>query len=178
MNDSPQETGQPDENNSAAGPPVLLRDVLFELEGQSDEWCAFVNRQTGEVVGLSSDAFHVLEEGELDEDEYYGDATPEMIKLATDIDGSSNYVSLPDQFEIHEWEIMRDFAMELDNDQSQSQLLNAVHGDRAFRRFKDTVFELGLRDEWYGFRKAALEQIAIRWLDRNNIPWARDRQAT
>ena len=101
MNDIPQETGQSDENTSAAGPPVLLRDVLFELEDQSDVWCAFVNRQTGEVVGLLGDAFHALEE-ELGEDESYGDATPEMIKLATDIDGSSNYVSLPDKFEIHE----------------------------------------------------------------------------
>lgn len=173
-----QESPESNSDSTAVGPAVLLRDVLFELEDRSEVWDTFVNRKTGEVVGVLSDAFRALEDEELEAEESYGDATPEMIELATEIDGSSRYIRLPDQFEIHEWEIMRDFALSLDNDQHQNRLLSAVHGDGAFRRFKDATSALGLRDDWYAFREAALEQVAIRWLDSNNIPWTRERNAT
>ena len=162
-------------SRSHSAHPVLLSDVVFEMESQPEEWSVFVDRKTGQVVGVPADAFQAAEARESGDDEYFGDATPEMIELAGRIESSSEYVRLPDQFEIHEWEIMRDFVTSVENDAARDRLLNAIHGKGAFRYFKDAVFELELRDEWFAFRDAAIEAIAIRWLEANNLVWTRDR---
>lgn len=44
--------------------PVLLNDVVFEMEGAIDDWSSYVDRRNGEVVGLSSGAVLYIEEGE------------------------------------------------------------------------------------------------------------------
>ena len=35
--------------------PVKLRDVVDEMEIQSDEWKAYINRKTGELISISEE---------------------------------------------------------------------------------------------------------------------------
>ena len=157
--------------------PVHLSDVLREMEMAIDEWSSYVNRETGDVIGLLDDAFLGAEE--LDDDEEptkdSGDADPEMIALARDIDSSDKYERLPGQFEIHEWSVMRDYSESVASDVHRSELLDAIHGGGAFRSFKSTIDRLELRDAWFRYRDDAIEQVAIDWLEAHDIPWVRTR---
>ena len=154
-------------------PAVSLTDVLFEMEGQPEEWSAYVNLKTGEVFSLPHDAFSAAETID-DDEQYYGDADDEMIALASKILETDDFKALPDQFEIHEWAIMRDFSASIEDEDCRGQLLDAIHGSGAFRFFKSTVDRLGLRDAWFAFRDSAIERIAIDWLEENEIPWTRE----
>jgi hypothetical protein len=71
---------------------------------------------------------------------------------------------------------MRRFADSWSVDAERDQLLNALHGSGAFRHFKDTAHRLGIIDQWYRFRNEALEEIAIDFLDANEIAYTREPQ--
>lgn len=165
-----QEENKP---NSQQTQPVLLSDVMFELEGTPEEWSSFVDRKNGKVLSLPSDVIAFVENGE-DPDDYCGEGKDYLI-LAMEICDSDDVVPLPSQFDIHEWSIMRDFCAMVESDSDRRELLDAVHGNGAFRHFKSTITRLDLRDQWYSYRDAAIEGIVVRWLESNSIQWSRTR---
>ncbi|HSN74775.1 MAG TPA: UPF0158 family protein, partial [Anaerolineae bacterium] len=98
----------------------------------------------------------------------------DIMRQAEEILMSDDWLRLPDQFEIHEWQIMRDFCYSLDDERLESELLDAIHGSGAFRAFKNTIHYRGIEQDWYRFRQEALEQIARDWLERNEIPFVEE----
>lgn len=153
--------------------PTLLSDIIFEIDGMSDEWSSFLNRKTGEVVSLPTSLISMVEGGE-DADDDYEDGIADL-ELARRICRSGDFLSLPDQHEIHEWSIMREFCDSVDGDSDRNELLDAVHGSGAFRFFRSTADRLGLLEQWYAYRQAAIEQIIIDWLEAHSIPWSRSK---
>jgi hypothetical protein len=148
-------------------PTIHLRDVVAEMDGFDDTFRSFLNRATGELATVSSDDLLAVEEG------YELDAYPgwqrEVIQKAEEILASDDWLELPSKFEIHEWQIMRDFCYSLDDERLESELLDAIHGCGAFRAFKNTIHYRGIEQDWYRFQQDALEQIARDWLERNEI---------
>ena len=69
---------------------------------------------------------------------------------------------------------MERFARSLTDAAVSDELDAALHGRGAFRRFKDSVHRLGIADAWYRFRDAALEEIAIEFLDAHGIAYQRE----
>ena len=149
---------------------VHLRDVVNEMQVFDDESHAFMNRVTGELFTVTSNELRAVEE-EHDLEEY-----PEWqrnsIRKADEILDSDDWLQLPSKYEIHEWEIMRDFCYSLADERLSSELLDAIHGSGAFRHFGNTVHYRGIEQDWYRFRQQALEQIARDWLEENEIPYA------
>ena len=148
---------------------VHLRDVVNEMQVFDDESHAFMNRVTGELFTVTSNELRAVEE-EHDLEEY-----PEWqrnsIRKADEILDSDDWLQLPSKYEIHEWEIMRDFCYSLADERLRSELLDAIHGSGAFRHFGNTVHYRGIEQDWYRFRQQALEQIARDWLEENEIPY-------
>ena len=72
-----------------------------------------------------------------------------------------NYISLPSGFDIDEYDIMVEFCNSLDNERISDQLLSALNGRGAFRRFKDTAIRLNVEKKWYDYRDGALRKIAM-----------------
>ena len=64
---------------------------------------------------------------------------------------------------------MERFARSRTDPGVSDELDAALHGRGAFRRFKDAAHRLGIADEWYRFRDAALEEIAIEFLEAHRI---------
>ena len=93
---------------------------------------------------------------------------------AREVAASGDFIPLPGKFEIHEWSIMERFARSLTDAAVSDEVQAAVHGGGAFRRFKDAVHRLGIADEWYRFRDAALEEIAIEFLEAHGIAYRRE----
>ncbi len=60
-------------------------------------------------------------------------------------------------------------------DAERSRALHAlIRGAGAFRRFKAAIHRHGLADDWYRVRQAALEAIAVAWLDAQHLRYTRE----
>lgn len=84
---------------------------------------------------------------------------------------SEDYLPLPSKFDIHEYEIMQRFCCSIQDEELSNELLYQIRGAGAFRRFKDAIHRHGITEAWYRFRQAALEEIAIWWLEKHEIPY-------
>ncbi len=151
---------------------VSLRDVMDEMEMMSDEATSYINRKTGELITLTHEELAMAEDPDeaADAAEWQKDVLPKAREVAA----SEDFIPLPGKFEIHEWSIMERFARSISDDDVRDSLEAALHGRGAFRRFKDAVHRLGIADEWYRFRDAALEEIAIKFLEAHGIEFRRE----
>ena len=80
-----------------------------------------------------------------------------------------DYILLPTQYDIHEYRIMQDFAMGCPYEQMREKMLVSLKGKGAFRRFKDTIFYLGIREDWFAYRNKRFREIAERWCIDNHL---------
>lgn len=150
-------------------PTVSLRRVAEEMDCLFEGFTAYLNRRTGELVTISHDYLRTAEEEE--EDSEAPDWEQEILEKAREILSDGDYLPLPDESEIHEYEIMRRFSDSLEDRELGEKLLSLLHGSGAFRRFKDAVRRDGITDSWHGFRAEALQEIAGEWLKENDIPF-------
>jgi hypothetical protein len=151
---------------------VLLKDIVDALEMQSDEFLSFVDLDTGQVETVSRELLGEAEESDDDDDEPdLPDWQMPEWELAKRIASSDRFVRLPTKFDVHEWEIMREFSDSVDSDRIREDLLNAIHGAGAFRYFKDTLRRRRMEPAWFAFRTEALAEIARDWCEENHVEW-------
>jgi len=151
---------------------VKISDVVREMDMQSDTLTVYMNKRTGEFVGVTDDDEMALEVDALDDE--LPEWQSESLRKAKEALESDDFVPLPDRFEVHEWDIMRRFCSTVENEEHATRLLNAIQGRGAFRYFRDQVRHLGLRDEWDRFRDDVFAEIARAWLEGHNIPYDRE----
>lgn len=87
---------------------------------------------------------------------------------------SDDYIELPESGEVDTWSLMEAFALARPNAALRDQILEAIDGRGAFRRFKDLVDHIDLLDQWYAFRDAAFEEAAAEFLEFHEVPSTRD----
>jgi Uncharacterised protein family (UPF0158) len=146
---------------------VRLEDLIDALEEESEFQHAFFDRDTGEILVVSQEA---LEEAESEEDPIdRPDWQEEEIELARRIQGSDRCIAFPSQFDVHEWNIMKDFSLQIKPEDTKAALLRSIHGGHAFRRFKDDIAHFDLWDAWNRFRRQAFEEIMRDWCEENGI---------
>ena len=151
---------------------VSLRSVVGELEIVHDEFTVFLNTRTGELVGLSMDELRAAERE--DDPGFYPEWQQESILKAQQVLESDDYITLPSRFDIHEWEIMRQFCFSLEREDVREELLDAIHGTGAFRWFRSLTSRYDLEQAWYRFRERSLANIAIEWLEEKGLAYSDD----
>lgn len=134
---------------------ITVKEIAEKLEECMEGWEQFFNKETGEFVALSNGMY-------VESDE----------ELAEVIENSCSYVRLPNQYDIHEWRIMEEFALTMASETKQNRLLRALHGKKAYRRFKDEIINMGEDQAYYDYRFQAFCRIAQEWLEVNQIPYA------
>jgi hypothetical protein len=150
---------------------VALHDVIEHMQMLSDEHRTYLNRRSGEFISLSDEEFRAAEaEASLDE---FPQWQRELIEKAGEVLSSDDYLPLPSKFDIHEYRIMEDFCHAIEEPEIRERLLNKIRGRGAFGRFKQAIYALEREEEWYRFRDAALERIAVDWLEENGIAYHR-----
>ena len=153
--------------------PVSLQFVVNEMDVLDEEWTAYINKKTGELVTVTEEEANIVEaEGE--DDEFIPDWQRETLPKVREVLESDDFVALPDKFEIHEYSIMERFCLSLPDEGLQDELLHAIRGSGAFRRFKNAIHRKDIQDDWYRFRDQALKRIAIDFLESEGIPWQDD----
>ena len=152
---------------------VKLTLVAGELEMQFDEMDIFYDRETGEFLQVSEGAYTAAEEGS--EAGSRDDFEQDELELAKRVNsGDSRFVALPSQFDVHEWDIMRRFCREIEDQRTAGELEKAISGRGAFRMFRSVIDRHSLTDAWYAFRTKALGEIARDWLEENEIQFEDD----
>jgi hypothetical protein len=148
---------------------VKLKELIDEMQSQMEEWTIYFNKKTGELVAISDEEFRAAEEDD-DEDKGSFDMDEDRVQMAMEIlEDSDDYVELPSEFDIHEYDIMERFCLSVKNDKDRKVLLIAIKGSGAFRRFKDMVCELGMEEDWYRFKDEEYKVKAIEWCIENGI---------
>ncbi len=133
----------------------------------------YPDRRTGEIVLVTDEDMTAAEDAELIS--AYPDWQRDSILKAREVlRDSEKFIQLPDQFDIHEYQIMEDFCLAFEDRQIGQQLLRLIKGSGAFGRFKNAIHEMGVEKAWYEFKRSELERIAIEWLEENEIPYHHD----
>ncbi|AGA33969.1 hypothetical protein TVNIR_2326 [Thioalkalivibrio nitratireducens DSM 14787] len=149
--------------------PVSIQEVVDAMQLPNDDWCSYLNVDTGEIVTVTD------EDRRLVEDDVALDDVPvwqrEVLPKAREALESDRFLPLPGPFDIHEWSIMEEFADGLSDEDSRAEVLDALRGRGAFRHFRSTIERLGIESDWYRYRDSAFERIAKEWLDANNVPY-------
>lgn len=88
---------------------VKLSEIVDALELQFDDLSYFLNKETGEVVGIQGEEFRAAEEEESLEN--YLEWQRESIVIAGDVLSSvDKYIALPAKFEVDEYAMMERFC--------------------------------------------------------------------
>ena len=120
---------------------------------------ANVNENNGRVwVSTDMGNFYIDNNEELDDEYLYNDSS----------------ISLPGQYEINEYKIIKNFIETIKDNQIKNQLLIAIRGPGAFRRFKDSFINYGIINVWYEFKNNAYYELAKEWCLWNNIDYEDD----
>ena len=149
------------------GIKVRLHEILEALE-QPEGWHSWLDPRTGKVVTITDEEADYLDTADEEDLAHLADWQREsVIETRRALEGGA-LLDLPDRFDVHEWEIMRQFSLSRPDDEREA-LLDAIHGSGAFRMFRATTERLGVRDAWYSWRDDALRRIAIDWLEEHGI---------
>lgn len=134
---------------------VPISVIVRAIEETFDGWEQYYNTVTGKVEAIPERYNDVIDWSEYEE-------------LSEKIDESEDYIRLPSQRELHEYDIMERFALE----HNSNPLLRALRGRRPFRTFKDRAAQIGLIQEYYAFLSAAYVEIAREWCRENEVPFS------
>lgn len=147
--------------------PVRLQDVVDAMEPLSDEWQAYINRKTGEIVSFSEEEAAMAEQGDADAPEWMKEDLPQIQAALS----SDDYARLPGKFEFNEYAVMEQFCLSLSSAPLQDRLLAAIRGRGAFGRFKRAIDETGVAPQWFAYRSQALKELAVAFLEDEDIPY-------
>ena len=146
---------------------VNLKAVIDGMDTQNETRHTFLNRRTGELVTIGDEDI-TLVESDIPMENIPAEQH-DAIRLTRRVLGSNDFIQLPSKYDIHEYSIMERFCLSREDEELREKLLFSIHGQGAFRRFKETVQQLGAADDWQKFRQAVFSEIAVEWLKTNRI---------
>lgn len=149
---------------------IKKEDLLEAIELANDQGEYYCNKATGEIVYISEEDRRMAEDCTEEDLENYPDWQRDGIEAAIEVEVNwDNYISLPSSYDINEYDIMVEFCYFLDDNKRSNELLSALKGKGAFRRFKDMVTGFNIDNKWYKFREEALMKIALEWCEENDM---------
>lgn len=135
---------------------IKLEKVLFAVESASEAYTSYFDTQTGETVFLADPDIT----GEQDE------ALAELIA-----NSPGRFLPFPTKYDIHEYRIMADFIDGLTPGAAREELIGAIRGKGAFRRFKNGIRYHRLEQRWYDYLAQAQREIAVHWCRDNHLDY-------
>lgn len=119
----------------------------------------YLNENNGRVwVSTDMGNFYIDNNEKLDDEYLYNDSS----------------ISLPGQYEINEYKIIKNFIETVKDSKIKNQLLIAIQGRGAFRRFKDSCINFDIINDWYKFKNNTYYELAKEWCVWNNIDFEDD----
>ncbi len=133
---------------------VKLEDVIEAIDFANDETEYYYSIKTEEILMCFDGMIN-------------GEENPEMEE---DIEENfEDYIPLPGKYEIDEYNMMEEFIEKFPEGRVQDKLADAIRVRGAFRRFKDTVYDLGIAQKWFDFRDHEYVRIAREWCKKHGV---------
>ncbi len=157
-------------------PLAKLSALTDALEFESVERRTYFDRYTGRVVSVADEILSAVEEGNDKALTSVPGWQKEEVETARAIVNHSGdrFIDPPGKFEFNEYRHMERFIASLPDTKAAEQLWRAIKGHGAFHRFKDTLYRLGIQDQWFGFRDEAMKAFVIGWAEVNHVPYEDD----
>ena len=151
--------------------PVKLSELVEAVEFDSDEYGNWVDLQTGSVVRVAHSLINAVEGSDDDALDGLADWEKEEVETAKAIveDSGERFLNTPSKFDFHEYRHLERFIGTLEDSAAAEQLWRAIKGKGAFRFFKDTARRLGLLDQWYRYRDAAVKEYVMGWAEVKQV---------
>jgi len=150
---------------------VKLYDVIEQLEFSSESNKSFFNKRTDEIHLIPEELERYAEQNNDDED-FISEWEKELIPIIKDIQQNpSDYIQFPDQFYINEYTIMERFCLSLNDEALRDKMYSSIKGSGAFRRFKESIHDYAIADDWYKYKDEAFREIAIEWCKENSLEY-------
>jgi hypothetical protein len=167
---------------------VSLRDMVDELQTLPNEGAAYLHKVSGRIITVTDDDVAMVEMDMFDEefkdeleeivDEVEGEDFRWEIQYFQDVKrilaDDADYLELPSRFEIHEYEIMERFCLSVSDGKVRDVLLRKIRGSGAFRRFKGTIYQYDIENDWFKYRDDAYKEFAVAWLENKGIAYSDD----
>ncbi|MGA3265459.1 MAG: UPF0158 family protein [Verrucomicrobiota bacterium] len=157
-------------------PPAKLSELLDALEFESVDRRTYFDRHTGRILSVADSILSAVEEGEDEALRSMPDWQKEEVETARVIANHSGdrFIDPPAKFEFNEFRHMERFIGALPDAKAAEELWRAIKGHGAFHHFKDMLYRLGIQDQWFGYRDAAMKAFVIGWAEANNVPYEDD----
>jgi len=108
---------------------------MGEMEGLN----SYLHLPSGKIFQFLDGQSYFTELNEKDISELSMEQQEEArIALSFD-DEEDDFLPLPSKFDIHEYQIMKDFCYHQINERVQERLLNSIRGSGAFQRFREQL---------------------------------------
>lgn len=143
---------------------VKLRALAEAMDAQMDEDSVYLDLRTGETIEVPNEDLGQVEDGEMPK------ICDDVDLLRDIIDHPEIYLELPSKYDIHEYSIIEDFCRTRTG-RLRDELLSAIHGRGAFRRFKEAISRHGVEGQWHAFKEEALKEMAREWCEENGVEY-------
>lgn len=149
---------------------ITLEDILEVQEIEMDEMESYYHLPSQTMVVFSKED---MEMAKSDKDTTnLEDWKMEIVNQAKDfIKNPNDYINFPTKEDYNEYGIMEDFIKECNNESLSVKLNVKLSGEEAFRKFKDTIYDIGLVDEWYEFRDEKCLETARKWCEKHGVDY-------
>ena len=138
------------------GPVIILEDLADAFEEATEYWDHYLDTRTGKIVSVP------------DPDHIMGRAIEGFGELAEEIEEGDGFLKLPTREELHEWQIMSQFAARQEEN-AREQLQKALYQNHPLRRFRETAMRTGLSGTYYAFRREELLRRAEEYCDTHGL---------
>lgn len=153
---------------------VNLQKIVDELQMRFIDNTPYYNKITGKILNVNDDDFRIVEDDDFENNlnnypEWQREHLKEVyILMYEDVE---NYISLPNNFDIKDSDIMEEFIENVSNENKRRQLEKCMWQKGMYRKFKDKLLQIGLEEQYYAFYDERLKEIAIEWCKDNNLEY-------
>ncbi|MBQ0064200.1 MAG: hypothetical protein KBT48_00385 [Firmicutes bacterium] len=141
---------------------IWIEDLAEAFEDMDASWKGYVNTEKGEIVFVP-----------LSEDERQT-FTKEELDAFDEIPFLEEYVSLPEQKDLREYDIMEQYTDDLLNTGYKQRLYHALHNGKPFRNFRSQIRYLGLEEDYNHYRYIVYTALARKFCIEKGIPYEVD----
>ena len=156
--------------------PTKLSALIDALDFDSPEHTHWADRQNGSVVMLDNTVRRAVEEEDEGVLSRLADWQKPEVEIARAIvdQWGGRFVVAPAKFDFHEYGHMARFVGTVADAEAAEPLRRAIKGKGAFRHFKNTAARLGVLDDWFRYRDAAMKEFVMAWAEAKGVPFEED----
>lgn len=136
---------------------VWIEDIAQAFEEADANWSAYINKKSGEIL------FVPLQEELMEE---FDEEEKELFKIIDDLE---DFVCLPNQRELREYDIMEQYTEDTYNVGMKKRLEFALNRSKPFRNFRAQLRLLNLEEDYNHYRYMIFCAKARRWCMEKGI---------